>query len=127
MTQQRNTSSEYTGPSVPEMIKTHTLAKEIMARHGDPCPILDDQEILKLRGFVRDPAAAVAQTEQTEQHGANNISNESGGSLVAHIVRGWGSTEGETLLTEQEVRDLREWFANGGGKTDAEENAELGK
>jgi len=124
MTQQRNTSTEYTGPSVSEMIKTHTLAKEIMARHGDPCPILDDQEILKLRGFVQDPATAAA---QTEQYGAENISNESGGSLVAHIVRGWGNTEGKTLLTEQEVRDLKEWFANGGGKTDAEENAELGK
>ncbi|KAK1761519.1 hypothetical protein QBC47DRAFT_409529 [Echria macrotheca] len=113
---QRNTSSEYTGPSVPEMLKTHTLAKEIIARHNDPCPILDDQEILKLRGFVQDPVSA-----QTEQHGVD-ISKS--GSLVAHIIRDWGTKE--TLLTEQEVRDLKEWFVNGGGKTDAE-TAELGE
>jgi len=105
---QRNTSTQYTGPSVREMVTTHTLAKEIMARHDDPCPILDDQEIRKLRGFVQDPAAA-----QTEQQG---IDISRSGSLVAHIVRDWG-TEG-TLLTEEEVRELKEWFANGGGRTD---------
>jgi len=84
-----------------------------MARHDDACPILDDEEILKLRDFVHDPVAA--QTAQTEF---------ASGSLVAHIIRDW-ATEG-TLLTEREVEDLQKWFANGGGKTDAE-NVEGGK
>ena len=113
---QRNISSQYTGPSVREMVTTHTLAKEIMARHEGPWPILDDQEIRKLQGFVHDPAAA-----QADQQG---IDISRSGSLVAHIVRDWG-TEG-TLLTEEEVGELKEWFANGGGRTYVE-SAQVGE
>ena len=57
---QRNTSDAWDGPSAREMINTHTLAKEIIARHKAPCPVFDDKCILELRRFVQYPSQSRA-------------------------------------------------------------------
>ena len=48
--------AEYTGPTVATMVRTHTLAAEIIARHNDPCSVLDNSELRLLRRFVADPS-----------------------------------------------------------------------
>ena len=111
---QRNTSTEYTGPSVNEMVRNHTLAKEIIARHDDPCPILDDPGIAQLRNWVRDP---------TDERHRPSVDNEPG-NLVAHIASYYGTAK--SLIIEEELEALRAWFAGGGGKT-GEERVTEGK
>jgi hypothetical protein len=119
---QRNTKNIWSGPSTKEMIATHTLAKEIIARHNDPCPVFDDSEILKLRRFVQDPSQAGNLLQEFGLQDAEG--NEVGtaartkGSLAGYIVATYGTDL--SVLTEDEVSALKEWFANGGGKTDAE-------
>lgn len=113
---QRNTSNAYTGPSVREMVATHTLAKEIIARHNDPCPIFDDQEILRVRRFVQDPSKAPEFLRQIDEE-LKGSENE-GGSLARHIIATYGTER--SALTEDEVQELKTWFDNGGGRTDEE-------
>ncbi|OBT51820.1 hypothetical protein VE04_08034, partial [Pseudogymnoascus sp. 24MN13] len=45
-------ATTYSGPSAHEMIQSHTLAKEIVARSNDPAPVLDPSELALLKRFV---------------------------------------------------------------------------
>ena len=45
---------EYTGPSVPHMLATRTIARCVIAQHGTSNEIFDDRELGILRDFVRD-------------------------------------------------------------------------
>ncbi|KAK3352447.1 hypothetical protein B0T25DRAFT_542018 [Lasiosphaeria hispida] len=119
---QRNTSNTYTGPSVREMISSHTLAREVIARHDDACPIFDDDSILDLRRFARDPAQARDILRERglldgegEELGAGANAH---GSLSGLILATWGTDR--SVLTERELGELRAWFAGGGGRTDGE-------
>ncbi|KAK6080531.1 hypothetical protein SCUP234_05077 [Seiridium cupressi] len=123
----RNTTNEYHGPSPKEMIANHTLAKEIIDRHNDPCPIFDDPSILLLREFVQDPPNArtiLAKRDlldgEAEKPGTKA---NSAGNLAAYLIAKHGS--GEDALIEEEIKNLEDWFDTGGGKTDAELAAAL--
>ena len=52
-----NSSRAYTGPTVSEMITTHTLAQNIIKYHDHPTSdqILDDSELDLLKCFVNNP------------------------------------------------------------------------
>ena len=122
---QRNSSTKYDGPSAREMIDTHTLAKEVIARHNEACPIFDDYCILELRRFVQDPDSAqdfLRERDMIDEDGAKLGSAASAkGSLTGFIMATYGTDE--SALTEEEVLELREWFDNGGGLTDEEVKA----
>lgn len=105
-----------------EMIVTHTLAKEIINRHNDPCPIFDDRSILNLREFVKDPSNAPAllvrlqlKDEDGQDYGSKA---NAAGDLVAYLMAVHGTEKAG--FSEGEITDLRQWFENGGGKTDDE-------
>lgn len=56
------TTTTYTGPSVREMLDTHTLGKEIMARADagdDAQAILDDSELALLKRYVTAPESKI--------------------------------------------------------------------
>jgi len=112
---QRNTSNEWTGPSAREMVDTHTLAKEVISRHNDACPVFDDKEIVRLRRFVQDPTQSKQLLQELDlaDGGAWKA-----GSLTGHIIETWGTDK--SALTQDEIVALKEWFDNGGGKTDEE-------
>jgi hypothetical protein len=112
---QRNTSDVWTGPSTREMIDTHTLAREVINRHNDPCPVFDDFEILKLRRFVQDPTQRLQLLAEFDM---DEDSALQAGSLTGYIIATWGTDK--SVLTEDEVTALKDWFDNGGGKTDDE-------
>ncbi|WYZ40219.1 hypothetical protein EsH8_IV_000560 [Colletotrichum jinshuiense] len=97
----------YTGPSPRQMIDTHTLAREIISRNNDPCPILDADELALLSQFVADPSQARALLE------ARGLADEptKAGSLVAYVVSLHGTDK--AALTDEEIKVLREWFENG--------------
>lgn len=110
----RNTSDDYTGPSVKEMLATHTLAKEIIARHNDPCPIFDDENIAFLGEFVADPTAAQSLLEARGLTDEEKVRNSR--SLVAHVVARHGTEN--PALTDEELATLKQWFESGGARTD---------
>ena len=118
----RNTSNEWTGPSVREMVASHTLAKEIIERHNDPCPVLDDSCIHELRQFVNDPSRAQELLRELDFLDSPGVKPgetvSSKGSLTGYIMATYGTDK--SALTDEEILMLKEWFENGGGKTDAE-------
>lgn len=122
---QRNTSNVYTGPMPKEMIANHTLAKEIINRHNDPCPILDDDEIKLLQKFVTDPSAAKAILKERgledEADGEPGAKVKESGSLVAHVI--YGHSAEKTVLTDREIDMLREWFEGGGANPDSSQSS----
>ncbi|KAH7018609.1 uncharacterized protein B0I36DRAFT_336271 [Microdochium trichocladiopsis] len=103
-------SPPYTGPSVGTMLQNHTLAREIIARNNDPCPILDNDELKLLGAFVANPA--IAQTTAKDIRSINIRDKEqvdASGSLVLylmylHVSAGEG-------LTPQETGVLKDWFS----------------
>jgi hypothetical protein len=116
----RNTSNVYTGPSVPEMLANHTLAQEIIARHNDPCPILDDDELSLLQQFIAKPSEArsiLANRAVADDSGDSSSDNtKNSGSLVAYVM---SKHETDNVgLTDDEIVMLREWFESGGAATD---------
>ncbi|CAK7207072.1 hypothetical protein SEUCBS139899_009880 [Sporothrix eucalyptigena] len=116
------TDEPYTGPSAREMIASHTLAAETIARHGSGSQaIFDDDNIRQLRLFVTDPAAArasvLAKLGFTEgDDTAAIIAKAASGShsLVDYAVVTRGTDK--EALTDGEMETLREWFASGGGQ-----------
>ncbi len=119
---QQNTSGKWQGPSVQEMVATHTLAKEIMDRHKQAYPVFDDERILELRGFVQDPTSAKAflrdhDMEDQSENTPGAVASQKR-SLTGRIMATWGSDK--SLLSADEVGALKKWFDGGGGKTDAE-------
>ena len=109
----------YTGPSVREMIATHTLASQIVARADDACPILDEAELALLRRFVTAPAAlhdAAARHARLAEHGMADAPGDApgtaaqatAGSLVGFAIATYDTER--PALTEDEVQLLRQWF-----------------
>jgi hypothetical protein len=111
----RNTSDIYTGPSVPEMVASHTLAKEIITRHNDECPILDDNEIALLQQFIVHPDQAqsilAARGLADEPGDEPDAKVWASGSLVAAVMKRHGTDK--PFLTDDEIVALREWFESG--------------
>ncbi|GKT53743.1 hypothetical protein ColTof4_05907 [Colletotrichum tofieldiae] len=100
-------SAPYTGPSPRDMIESHTLAQEIIARNNDPCPILDSDELALLSQFVAEPSQARALLE------ARGLADEptKSGSLVAYAISLHGTDK--AALTEEEIKTLKKWFEDG--------------
>ncbi|KAJ8106448.1 hypothetical protein OPT61_g9528 [Boeremia exigua] len=108
-------SYPYTGPSVADMIRSKTLAENIIKYHDHPTSdsILDDENLHLLQRFVEDPS----QREQTL--GAEGINpNESlkgqQASLAAYAVWAHGRDDMDGgILKESDIEMLRQWFQNG--------------
>ncbi|KAF2127105.1 hypothetical protein P153DRAFT_398475 [Dothidotthia symphoricarpi CBS 119687] len=101
-------SPVYTGPSVPDMIASHSLAENIIKYHNHPesdC-ILDEDELALLRRFVEHPENRDSILK--DEGVATGIGEGSHGSLVQHIVSKHGNGN---VLTESEIEMLRVWFA----------------
>ncbi|EGY14636.1 hypothetical protein VD0002_g9093 [Verticillium dahliae] len=100
-------STAYTGASGAEMLASHTLAQEIIARNSDADPVLDFEELNLLEHYVRDPSQA---KEILDSKGYADEAQRAG-SLVTHVISLHGTnTPG---LHDGEIRVLREWFENG--------------
>lgn len=103
-------SPPYTGPSVPTMLASHTLASNIIKYHAHPTSgrILDDAELALLRRFVEHPEQrdAILAEQGIDKEGEG----EGLQSLAGYIVLKHGKGD---LLNEGEIEMLREWFAKG--------------
>ena len=118
---QNNTSQVWTGPTAKDMIASHTLAMEIMQRHGSNEPVLDDFRIEELRKFVNDPLRANEMLQAMESAKSDGLHSDDAtagkGTLTGYIMAQHGTDK--AALTEDEIHILKEWFDNGGGKTTA--------
>jgi len=116
-------ATEYNGPSVATMIKSHTLAAEIIDRagaHDDNSSILDPSELLLLRRFCADPSpstkdAILRERDMVDEPGdrPGTRANRKYGSLAGYAVATYGTEN--SALEEREVEMLRRWFESGGG------------
>jgi hypothetical protein len=108
----------YSGPTVPEMLKTHTLAIETINRHAGPDSqrIFDGTNLRLLYRFVSDPSAKdtilkdedlLDEPGQPVGQRANKVHRNLVGYLIAHH-----GTEGQ-LLDAREIDMLRVWFESG--------------
>ena len=119
---QQETSTKWNGPSARDMIASHTLAKEIIERHGSDCPVFDDGRIMELRKFIDDPSKArdilqdMGLTDSDGQQPGDMAASK--GSLTGLIMARHNTSN--LVFTEDEIRALKEWFDNGGGKPPAE-------
>lgn len=108
---------KYTGPGAGEMMKTHTLASEIISRHPGPEHerIFDDAELARLRRFVAAPdSEGAAERKHCEETEVAEGETKYGGSLVRYLA-GHHGTEKQGL-TGEEIEKLKAWFENGGGQ-----------
>ena len=110
----------YTGPSVQIMLSSKTLATNIIKYHNHPTSdsILDDSNLSILESFVRDPSQR-AQILAEEGIDVNEPLEGKQVSLAAYTVWAHGrkEAEGGSVLKEEDVDLLREWFES--GKRDA--------
>ncbi len=106
-------ATTYTGPSAREMIQSHTLAKEIIARSNDPEPVLDPTELARLKRFVEVPSSKneiLKDLDMEDQEGDRpGTKAHSKGSLVGFLIA--KSAAGTEILSEEEMLQLRTWFA----------------
>ncbi|CAK7567027.1 MAG: hypothetical protein SEPTF4163_004985 [Sporothrix epigloea] len=116
-----STETPYAGPTAREMISSHTLAAEIIARHGSGSQaIFDDENVNQLRAFVTDPAATrAALLSRLDANEGDDVAVliakvASNCSLVDYAVVTRGTPK--EALTDDEMNTLRAWFASGGGQ-----------
>lgn len=113
--------AEWAGPTVKEMIESHTLAHEIITRHNDLCPVLDPSELRILRQFILDPIShdkILRDHDMMDTPGDTTIGNaaQKKGSLAGFIVAHHSASSGsgvEPALTEEEMERLKVWFESG--------------
>lgn len=117
MSHQGGSSSD----DVASMISSHTIATSIISRHDTPTAVLDAAELAMLRDFCSNPANKDAilvhhdmKDEAGQTPGARALATK--GSLVGFLISRYGSEE--PGLTGKEIRELREWFEQGGGMGD---------
>jgi hypothetical protein len=103
-------SPPYTGPSVPEMVATHTLAENII-KYDDTTTgnsILDEENLALLRRFVENPGDrdAILKDEGIEDGEGRGLQ-----SLAGYVVLKHGKGD---MLDGREIEMLREWFEKRG-------------
>lgn len=100
----------YSGPSVHDMISTHTLAENII-KYGSQ--ILDDENMALLKCFVNDPDSREQILTDIHIEDVDGVTGQYHGSLAGFIVMRHKSEVGETVepvLTNDEIETLKEWF-----------------
>lgn len=107
-------TEQYSGPTVREMLDSHTFAKEVISRSKGPESqrIFDDKQLDLLRRWCTDPASAekiLAEENITdapgERPGTKAIEK---GSLVGMVIA--NSIAGSDIITNEEFHTLQEWF-----------------
>lgn len=105
----------YNGPSVPDMVRTKTLAENIIKYHNHPTSdsILDDSNLDLLERFVSDPTKR-SQILLDEGIDADESLKGKQASLAAYAVwaHGRGDMDGG-MLQDSDVGMLRSWFERG--------------
>ncbi len=107
-------SLPYTGPSVPDMIRTKTLAENIIKYDDHPTSdsILDDDNLDMLQRFVEDPSQReeVLKAEGIEP---NEPLKGQQASLAAYAIWAHGREDMDGgILKESDVEMLKQWFRN---------------
>ncbi|KAI8936884.1 hypothetical protein NX059_006120 [Plenodomus lindquistii] len=106
-------NAPYTGPSVPEMLATHTLARNIIGYYDHPTSdrILDDTEMNLLYRFVAKPTLETRNAILTEQGIDGSAAEMPKGdqSLVAYLIFEHGEGR-QGMLNEGEIELLKGWF-----------------
>lgn len=100
----------YTGPSVHDMISTHTLAENII-KYGPQ--ILDNENMALLKRFVMDPESREQILTDIHIEDVDGVTGQYHGSLAGFIVMRHKTEVGETVepvLTNDEIETLKEWF-----------------
>lgn len=101
---------DYSGPSVHDMISTHTLAENIIKYNSQ---ILDDENMALLKRFVNDPKSREQILADAHIEDIAGVTGSYSGSLAGFIVMRHKSEVGETvepILTNDEIERLKEWF-----------------
>lgn len=105
-------ATTYSGPSAHDMIQSHTLAKEIIARSNDAAPVLDASELSLLKRFIADPSSKdemLKDLDMTDPAGSKAGAKAQGKeSLVGYIIA--QSVAGNEILSDEETSQLRAWF-----------------
>lgn len=110
-----STPKTYTGPSVPTMIQSKSLAENIIKYHNHPTSdsILDDANLDLLQRFVNEPGR---REELLREQGIDPEESLEGkeASLAAYVVwaHGRGDMDGG-MLKEGDMEMLRGWFEGG--------------
>ena len=117
----RSDDRPYTGPSVSDMIRTHTLAANIMKYHSHPgsSAILDDYNLGLLEKFVNNPDQRDQILKEADLTQVEDIRDQYEGSLSGYVILKHTNEVGESVqpvLTEEEIKELKEWFAKGGSR-----------
>jgi len=104
-------SKPYTGPTVEEMIATHSLADNIIKYHNNPDSdsILDRDELATLLRFVNHPEDS---DQILKDSGVTELADGTKyhRSLVNYVVL---KHKDAPVLTEDEIEKLKTWFNSG--------------
>ena len=99
MSSTSTTTTSKSFPSVPEMIRTHTLAHNIITRHNTPNDVLDATELSLLQQYTTSPSTTTTTT----------IPNPDNSSLVQSIIH--HQTTQDPFLTPSELTLLKNFFS----------------
>lgn len=102
--------------SVPEMIRTKSFARNIIARFGTRDDIFDEQSLAFLREFCEAPSeskALLSSRDMLDKPGQSlgTRANKVHGSLVGYLISKHGSDE--AILRDEEITELADWFNSG--------------
>lgn len=116
-------SRPYTGPTVAEMIRTHTLAENIIKYNSHPTSgsILDDYNLSLLRRFVENPDERQQILDNAPLTDVDNIQDQYHGPLAGYIILRHQNEVSESvqpILTNEEIGQLQVWFASGAATDD---------
>lgn len=104
----------YSGPSVREMLESHTFAKEVITRANGPESqrIFDDERLTLLRRWCVEPEAAgklLAEEDLVDAPGDKPGTKAiEKGSLIGMLMA--NSIAGTDLITKEEFKMLQDWF-----------------
>lgn len=101
---------DYSGPSVHDMISTHTLAENVIKYNTQ---LLDEDNMALLKRFVNDPDSRDQILSEIHIEDVDGVTGQYHGSLAGFIIMKHKSEVGETVepvLTDGEIERLKEWF-----------------
>jgi len=84
------------------MVRSKTLAREVIARADDPCPVFDDENLAVLRQYVFDTSPANL-AAMSEQHGWKLEDEQWDNSLIGYAIA-------KDAFSEEDIAALRKFF-----------------